>query len=235
MAKLPEVHECPVEEPFVPTPCADAVVEVTDGFIADKPENPSPGKKRLDRTMRMTDGMSFGEDLCEQCFPCPKPGTLDAATALALAVMFDQLMCCFPYELDPDNCKGGISRQVKKGEIFYQGHPAVTGGKSKMLRDCPDYVAAFPSMAPMLGAMTNLYGANSMPYIDWDCMNMQGVEKMLQLFAHIRDTLKAYALTEDPALPLDGTPFEPAFAGVPAAGAGGAAPLKAAAVQVKTG
>lgn len=217
MAKLPEVHECPVEEKFEPTPCADGVVQLRDGLIAEKPKPPSPGKKRLDRTMRMQNGMAFGEELCEQCFPCPPAGMLEPASALAFAVMIDELMCCFPYELEPNNCKGGIARSVKKGEIWYQGHPAVTGGVSKILKNCAEYEAAFPGMAPMLGAMTNLYGHHSMPYIDWDCMNMRGVEKMLQLFAHMRDTMLAYALTADPSLDLTDTPFAQAFDGVPQA------------------
>ena len=210
MAKLPyEGPDCPVDPPLNIEPCADGVVELKDGLISEAPEPPKFGKKRLDRTLTLTEGMTFGEDLCALCFPCPAPGSVDPASAMVFAVMMDNLRCCFPYELEPNNCKGSLARTVKKGDIFYNGHPAVTGAQSKILKNCADYAAAFPSMAPQLGAMTNLYGANSMPFIDWDCMNMRGVEKMLQMFAHIRDTFLAVAL--EGGIATAGTPFEERF------------------------
>ena len=190
---------CPEKpEPFIPGRCAEAVIELRDGLLSEPPKPPTPGKKRLNR---VGCGMQFGCEVFEDCFPCPKPGTLDPGTALAISMMIDALMCCFPYELSPNNCTGQIAREVKTGDNFWQGHPAVTGGVSKVGKECADYAAAFPEMAPMLGAMTNLYGHNSMPYLDWDCMNLRGVEKMLQLFAHMRDTLRYYAEME-----LAGTP-----------------------------
>lgn len=210
MAKLPEPpHDCPTEEPFVAEPCAEGVVELKDALVSPKPEPPKFGKKRLDRTLTLNEGMTFGEDLCALCFPCPDPATIDGPSAMIFAVMMDNLMCCFPYELEPNNCKGTFARSVKKGDIFYNGHPAVTGAQSKILKNCADYAATFPEMAPQLGAMTNLYGANSMPYIDWDCMNMRGLEKMLQMYAHIRDTWLAVAL--EAGVSTTGTPFEERF------------------------
>lgn len=185
-----EEEECKKEEPFVKEPCGEPVIEIKDGLIAPDEPRAYDFKKRPDRTQRHT-GMIFGEEeLCLLCFPCDKIDELTPGAAILLAARIDALICCFPIELEPQSCKGQPCRRVEIDAFgACRGHPVVTGGISKFGKACLDYKASNPEMGYTAGCITNLYGRNSMPYVDWNCMNEQGMVKMVQMYYHMRDAI----------------------------------------------
>lgn len=178
------------QPPFEGADCAEPVVHVRDGLVAPDQVREYDFKKRPNRTEQHT-GMLFGEEeLCALCFPCETIDELTPGAAILLAARIDALICCFPIELEPQSCKGQPCRRVEIDPWGgCSGHPVTTGAVSKFGTACLNYLASNPELGYDLGCITNLYGRNSMPYIDWNVMNEQGMVKMLQMFYHMRDSI----------------------------------------------